>query len=120
MITFSRSRHPGSYGVVSSGSVSLPSDAATVSLPLEDLRVTFEFSQGPGGSQNVQVLGHDDKSVRIGLVNFDNPLGVAWESPIGQHQGIELFISILVNTVSSSDDSRKPRILSYTFFKRVA
>ncbi|MQU69072.1 DUF6864 domain-containing function [Sinorhizobium meliloti] len=108
----------GSNAIVNSGSFVLPGDATAFSLPFEDLRFKISFHYESGGTHNIKVLGSTDKTVDIALVNFDNPLGVTWESQVASINGMPL--SLALNVVTISSPSGKPRIVTYSLIKRIA
>ncbi|MGN7749744.1 DUF6864 domain-containing function [Sinorhizobium sp. 22678] len=120
MIRIAQSKRPGAYTIASSGSFVLPGDVFAFTLPFEDLSFTISFQYESGGAQNVRVLGSSEKSVEIGLINFDNPLGVTWESQVATlNNNMPLILVLNVVTLASKDNA-KPRVITYSFIKRVA
>jgi hypothetical protein len=120
MITFNTRGRPGSYRIVESGSFSLPGDAVAFSIPLNDLQFNLRFERGGGGTPRIDIVSSEEKSVRLSLVNFDNPLGVSFESPVGIFEDKQIELSLIVRSVKSIEQEFKPRTITYSFFQRYA
>jgi hypothetical protein len=85
----------GDRDVRDSGSVILWNNASNFSIAIADLKFHIDFIAGE--IPKVEVTLPDQKSARISLFNFDNPLGTAWEQQVGNLDSRKLHLALFVH-----------------------
>lgn len=117
MVTFTRRDITGTFRILMSEAFALPLDADSFTLSIQDLSVRFFLRDDPN-LMNQKVWAQQDtgKSLLVTLTNFSNPLGVAWESVIGNLNGDELHISLAIHAITGNEAGRIPRVVTYAFF----
>lgn len=109
----------GTFSHVESGTAVLIGASSHVEVKIEDLRFGFLFVVNSSISgQTVQQLGANDKLLTLGLVNFDSPLGISWESPVGSFHGKELRLALHVVTLGTIPT--ETRVFTYSFYLKEA
>lgn len=104
----------GKREVAASGSVICGPGTSTVTLNLEDLTflVVFEEDSTITGPKYLSELG-EPRTLKLRLINCNNPLGLAFEIMIGVLRSRQLYLGLFVHVVSTADATL--RRLDYCF-----
>lgn len=104
------------FEVIDTGSICLPVGVQSFKLQISDLIFNFEIKNDKSkDALKVEQISLVDKSVTLALINFDNMLGSAWSSVVGNLNNKELSLSLHLSTVGEDEPFRN---LTYTFFTK--
>jgi hypothetical protein len=104
----------GGREVVGSGSLITHEGDSNAELQHGSLSFQLTFATQPGGQPLVEGTAVG-KSLKLTLMNFDNPLGTGWSSEVGTVGGKKLFLALYVSTIG--DPEKRQRSIMYTFTK---
>ena len=104
--------------VLDSGTVTLPSNVNKVSINVDDLIFHLLFGNTDDEKVNVDGKTISDKEIELKLLNFDNPLGAAFQGTMGSIRGGVLTLSLIAHAVTDEKkDGMPPRVINYSFFR---
>src|SRR5215208_6688171 len=101
--------------IVASGTlISAAGEPITVPLTLPGISsVTFVFKTQPGEEHSASWSGLGD-NLTVSLTNWDNPLGMAFDTRIGETVGKPIVMALFVHALAGGT-GRTIRLISYLF-----
>jgi hypothetical protein len=103
----------GTKEVIASGTV-ISFEGNPIGFEIENIKFIFEFvdEEGKAGT-DVNFTSPEERTLKITLKNFKNPLGTGNQKPmaVGTFHGLRLFLSYRVYQLEGSD-----KTLDYTFY----
>ncbi|WP_457814157.1 hypothetical protein U8C43_23880 [Sinorhizobium meliloti] len=119
MTEISCSGPQGSFKEIDSGSSVLIAGATSLRIQLDDLAFVFKFaSKKEISGQAVEQVSVEGKTLTLDLVNFENPLGVSWQSQVGTLDGKVLVLCLYVTMIGNIPS--ETRIITHSFYTKEA